>query len=127
MYIYMLFIYNYCKLRMNILGHNIKKIRELKNYSQQHLAFTVGMSQSAYSHLEKGRTRISDDKLKKIANALEVEVGLILNFSEKTILKNIITIEKINSKMKEVTDAYEVLLKNKEEEISSLRQQLGIP
>jgi XRE family transcriptional regulator, regulator of sulfur utilization len=112
---------------MNILGHNIKKIRELKNYSQQHLAFTVGMSQSAYSHLEKGRTRISDDKLKKIANALEVEVGLILNFSEKTILKNIITIEKINSKMKEVTDAYEVLLKNKEEEISSLRQQLGIP
>lgn len=54
------------------LGYKIKKLRELKNLSQEYVAQELGISQSAYSLIECGKTNVTEDKLKKIAEILDV-------------------------------------------------------
>ena len=34
------------------IGHKIKKLRELKNLTQEHMANSIGISQGAYSRME---------------------------------------------------------------------------
>ncbi|MEM6736837.1 MAG: helix-turn-helix domain-containing protein [Bacteroidota bacterium] len=73
---------------MKDLGLKIKKIRELKNYKQEHMADKLGISQSAYSRYENMETEVSEDMLKQIAEVLEVEPEQIKHFDEKTIFHN---------------------------------------
>lgn len=67
------------------LGLKIKKLRELRNYTQEYVADRIGLDQSAYSRLEKGDTKITFDRLTKIAEVLEVEPEDIDAFDEKQI------------------------------------------
>lgn len=71
---------------------NIKKLRELKNYTQQYMAESLGITQAAYSKIEKGKTQLSYIKLEKIANILEVTVEAVVNFDPQLYFK------KFNSK-----------------------------
>ena len=48
------------------IGHKIKKLRELKNLTQEHMANSIGISQGAYSRMELGETEITYSKLEKI-------------------------------------------------------------
>lgn len=50
----------------------IKSIRVSKNITQTDLADKLGMSQNGYSKVERGLTEITIEKLKEIANALDV-------------------------------------------------------
>lgn len=63
-----------------ILGNKIKNIRELKNFTQEYMAERLDISQSAYSKLENGDTKISDEKLEQIAEVLEVKPEDIQSF-----------------------------------------------
>jgi transcriptional regulator with XRE-family HTH domain len=49
------------------IGQKIKKLRELKNFTQSHVATELGITQSAYSKIELGETEVSYSKLNKIA------------------------------------------------------------
>ena len=69
---------------MNV-GEKIKKLRELKNYTQQHMAEKLDLSLSGYGKIERNDTDISVSKLEKIAEVLGVELSTILNFDEKFI------------------------------------------
>ena len=51
------------------LGHKIKKLRELRNFSQEYMADQLGLSQSAYSKLETDQTELTYNRLSKIADA----------------------------------------------------------
>ncbi len=42
---------------MNNLSLNIKRVREFKNFTQQHVANSLKMSQSSYSDIENGKHR----------------------------------------------------------------------
>lgn len=64
---------------MHFAGHSIKKFRELRNYTQEYMAEMLGISQNAYSKIENGRTRLTTDRLKKIAGILEISVFLLLD------------------------------------------------
>lgn len=64
------------------LGLRIKKLRELRNFTQDHVAREIGLDQSAYSRLEKGETRITFEKLSSIAQVLDVEPEIIFSFDE---------------------------------------------
>ncbi|HAO07985.1 MAG TPA: XRE family transcriptional regulator [Chryseobacterium sp.] len=55
------------------LGNRVKSLRELKNYSQKYVSERLDVSQSAYSKLENGETKITDEKLAQIAEILEVK------------------------------------------------------
>jgi transcriptional regulator with XRE-family HTH domain len=68
---------------MTTLGAKIKKIRELRNYTQDFMAEKLGISQSAYSKIETDETEISQERLEQIAKALDISAQDILSFDEK--------------------------------------------
>ena len=53
------------------IKQNIRKIRKSKKYTQEEMAYKMGMSLTAYRDLEKGETSIVNANLQKIANLLE--------------------------------------------------------
>jgi len=70
---------------MKEITENIKKFRELKNYTREVMADKLEMSVSGYSKLERGDVELSVNKLFKIAEILEVNVSQILNFDASKI------------------------------------------
>lgn len=71
-----------------MIGYKIKNIRELKNLTQEYMAEKLDISQAAYSKLEKGTTKISQDKLEKIAEVLDVNPEDITDFDNKKVLNS---------------------------------------
>lgn len=71
-----------------MIGSKIKKLRELRNYSQEYVANELGISQSNLARIEKNEIGISDQRLKQIATLLGTDVETIKNFDE-TIIFNI--------------------------------------
>jgi len=65
---------------MKSIGNNIKKIRELRNFSQDHMAQKLGISQPEYSRIENDLVKIDADRLKKIAVILKVQIDLLYDF-----------------------------------------------
>ena len=61
------------------IGTNIKQIRELKNYSQEHIAQELGISQASYARIESGTIVPKIDRLQRIAEVLEVDLSTLLN------------------------------------------------
>ncbi|MDB3887371.1 helix-turn-helix domain-containing protein [bacterium] len=52
----------------------IKSIRKKKNFSQQYMAEKLGVSQFAYSKIERNETQLNWNKMLTIASALEINV-----------------------------------------------------
>ena len=67
------------------IGQKIKKLRELKNFTQSHLASELGITQSAYSKMELGETEVSYTKLAKIAEVFGMSPEEIMTFNEQMI------------------------------------------
>ena len=105
------------------LGYKIRKIREFKNISQDYVAIHLGISQAAYSRIESNNLKIDENKLLKIAIALNVEIDVIKNFNEQTVLTRCSYSDGFNpfEKIKE----YEQLLKEKEARIKILEEILN--
>ena len=58
------------------LGYKIRKIREIKNISQDFIVKYLNMSHAAYSSIENGKTKIDESKLTRIATALGIKTGV---------------------------------------------------
>ncbi|GGF24020.1 helix-turn-helix domain-containing protein [Flavobacterium limi] len=71
----------------NAILNNIKNIRELKNYTQEYVAGQLGLTQSGYNKIEKGKTILGKNRLLKIAAVLEVSVDEIINFQSSISVK----------------------------------------
>lgn len=67
--------------------NNIKNIRELKNYTQEYVAGQLGLTQSGYNKIEKGKTILGKNRLLKIAAVLEISVDDIINFQSSISVK----------------------------------------
>ena len=68
-----------------LVGNKIKKLRELKNYSQEYMAQHMGITPAGYSKIERDETELTLTRLNEIAKILEVDTQTILNFDEKQI------------------------------------------
>jgi transcriptional regulator with XRE-family HTH domain len=68
---------------MATLGQKIRKLRELRNLKQEVMAEKLGISQTAYSKMERDETDVSYERLEQIAKALEISVQDLLSFDEK--------------------------------------------
>lgn len=116
------------------IGQKIKKLRELKNYTQEYMAAQLEMSVSNYSRLERNEISITLDKLQLVSEALGVDYLDILTFDEKNVFNFINSLNgpnsqgyvfhqsnhstenlerKVNSLEKKI-EALEKLLKNKQ-------------
>ena len=69
------------------IGEKIKKIREAKGLSQKEVAATVGMDQSQYSKIEKGKTDPTTTTLQKISGAIGVSLAEI--FAPDDVFKDV--------------------------------------
>ncbi|MBU6158570.1 MAG: helix-turn-helix domain-containing protein [Bacteroidetes bacterium] len=67
------------------IGQKIKKIRELKNLTQSHIANELGITQSAYSKMEMGESDITFQKLTRISEILGMSPDEIASFNEQMI------------------------------------------
>lgn len=73
---------------MLTIGMKIKKLRELRNYTQEHMAKKLNMSANGYGKIERDETDISYSRMQQIADILEVSISEIINFDDKQILGN---------------------------------------
>jgi transcriptional regulator with XRE-family HTH domain len=67
------------------IGTKIKKLRELKNLTQEHMASVIGVTQSAYSRMELGETEITYSKLARIADELGMKPEDVIAFNESMV------------------------------------------
>lgn len=123
---------------MNNIGFNIRRIREQKGFSQEYLADRLDISQASYARLENEETKITVDRLLKIAEILETEIIDFFNATKSGIqtqnnydgsygngyIQNL-TIEN-KDMMQKVIDLYEIRLKEKDEQIAFLKSLLGV-
>jgi transcriptional regulator with XRE-family HTH domain len=82
---------------MNIVGEKIKKIRELRNFTQEYMADRLEMTQAGYSKIERGQTDLSMSKLDEIAKVLEVRVEDILLFDQQKFFNSFNNVEGSNN------------------------------
>lgn len=124
---------------MNI-GHNIKKIRELKNLKQEYVAKEIGVSRRYYIMMEHDEVEIKMDRLDLIARVLDVNVNELSFFDDKKIFntylddetihqESVLYIQKENLKremeaFEKQRDLYEKLLQEKDCRIKSLEESI---
>lgn len=70
------------------IGTKIKKIRELRNYTQEYMAQMLEVSQSTYARYEKDDGDLTVSKLEKISEILEVKIEDLINFTDKYVFNN---------------------------------------
>jgi transcriptional regulator with XRE-family HTH domain len=113
-------------------GLKIKKLRELRNYTQEFMAEKLGISQTGYSNIERDETDISLSRLQQIAKVLEIKLQDLLGFDEKALLIGsmsnnntangiIISSESFERERK----LYEEQIKQLKEEVAFLRGLMG--
>ncbi|MBV7530418.1 MULTISPECIES: helix-turn-helix domain-containing protein [Chitinophaga] len=71
------------------IGRKIERVRRLRGFSQTQLGERLGMSKQAVSKLEQTE-KMDDDKIRKVAEALEVTEEGLKNFHEERVLYNTI-------------------------------------
>lgn len=58
--------------KYDFIGERIRKLRVLKRFSQEELGKELNLSKQLISRIEKGKRKVTDDELEKIADFLEV-------------------------------------------------------
>jgi len=110
------------------IGTNIRKIRELKGFSQEFMAEKLAISQRQYSRVEKNETELTLSKLETIGEVLEVTPQQLMGFDEKFIFKNCETAFGNNQNYyafsEKEREQYEKRITHLEGEILFLRNQL---
>ncbi len=118
---------------MNV-GANIKKLRELKNFSQQAMAEGLGISQKTYSNIESAGNNITIETIEKIAKFLNISFNKILELNAEAILNNthqsggisqINTAPSYNYLNDKNIELYEKLLTEKDLRIKALEALVG--
>jgi transcriptional regulator with XRE-family HTH domain len=109
---------------MQDIAHRVKKVRELKNLSQEFVAKKMGMSQGNYARLENGGIRISGERLKQISQVLNTSESSIIHFDENLLysMKN----EKFEPNPKAIAQFFDGLSELFEDEIQILERKLQL-
>jgi transcriptional regulator with XRE-family HTH domain len=79
------------------IGNNIRKMRELRNFTQTDMADKLSMSQNGYSRIERDETDIPFSRLLQISQVLEMDIRDLINFDENKILVNISHNQNVNN------------------------------
>jgi transcriptional regulator with XRE-family HTH domain len=116
------------------VGNKIKKIRELRNFSQEYMADKLGISQSQFSKIEKDESEVSISRLQEISDVFNMKIEDILSFDERFIFNSFnneqsavnIYNQQITEQMQKLYEdkikLMEELLKLKDQEILRLKK-----
>lgn len=114
---------------MNTVISKIIEIRKNKGISHEAMALNLDISQVAYSKIEKGETKLTVDRLYKIAEILDTDVTDFFNESKLNIQNQTNNdgafgngyVKNLNIESKEL---YEKIITFKDEQIESLKQEI---
>jgi transcriptional regulator with XRE-family HTH domain len=106
---------------MDNIGYKIRKIRELKGFTQDYLAQKLNISQRAYSKIERGETKVDNERIGEVSEILEVDPIDLLVFDESYIFNNCVQAggkfnHFINQLPEKLIEQYEARIKQLEEE-----------
>ncbi|MFN0082074.1 MAG: helix-turn-helix domain-containing protein [Ferruginibacter sp.] len=73
---------------MLTIGIRIRKLRELRGYSQDYMAIKLDISQEQYSYLETKQKTIPDEQIKAIATLLAVKEDYLRVFDPQKLIEN---------------------------------------
>lgn len=106
------------------IGRRIRKLRELKNLTQEHLAEELGMSVSGYSRIERDEVKLSSDKLVKISEVLGISLDDLMRFDENQIFQNNGTLNGCGFAHNSVVNDVEHLERLYREQIDALKEEI---
>jgi transcriptional regulator with XRE-family HTH domain len=75
-------------------SRKIKKYRELRNYTQAYMSDRLNISQNTYSKIETGGIKLTVERLRQIAEILEIPVEDILTSDNQSFTFNNSNIDK---------------------------------
>jgi transcriptional regulator with XRE-family HTH domain len=68
---------------ISTISDKIRSLRQLRGFSQQNMADSLGLSVNAYSKIECGDTDVSWSRLEQIAKTFEIPTSELVAFGEK--------------------------------------------
>ncbi len=108
-----------------MIGEKIRQIRELKGFTQEYLAQQLGVSQRAYSKMEREEIKVDWNKITEIAKVFEMEPQELISFDDNIIFNNCVQSGKQytfnNNIPDKLIEQYEARIKQLEEEVLFLR------
>ncbi|MDV2449332.1 transcriptional regulator [Elizabethkingia anophelis] len=114
---------------INIID-NIKKILIEKGISHEAMAMNLGISQAAYTKVEKSKTKLTVDRLFKIAEILNVKVEDLLDIQIDKVYRqefkdHTVNYQEFHNLYQENKEVYRKLIQSKDEQITLLRNMLN--
>lgn len=116
------------------IGENIKKLRELKGYTQEDMASKLNISQNGYSKIEREETDVQFSRLVQISQVLDVNLLDLIAFDGQRLLFNVSNtnnqtgVAYLNNDLptilKEVGKQYESRIEAQQKEIERLHELL---
>lgn len=105
---------------MENIGMKIRKLRELRNYTQEYMALNLNITQTAYCKVEKEESHLTISRLKEISVILEVDLLQILTFDESFFFSNISSSKRTEKRITE-NEQINYRMNQLENEIVTLR------
>lgn len=84
---------------MPMLSEKLRRLRQFFGYSQEYIAFTIGMTQPAYCKWESGQTQPSLTKLEELANLYQLSIGDLLTETDLEIVRKLMADERFAEKL----------------------------
>jgi transcriptional regulator with XRE-family HTH domain len=111
----------------------IRELRKTKGLSHENIAIELDMSPSAYNKLERGETTLSLERLLKIAEIFEINIGEILDIQTKNQFNQInresstgyLQHQEIQNMHQDNKEVYDKLIASKDEQIALLKAWMG--
>jgi transcriptional regulator with XRE-family HTH domain len=112
------------------IGEKIRQIRDLKGLSQEYISDKLGISQRAYSKIERNEIKIDWEKITEISKIFEIDPMELISFDDNLIFNNCTQSGKfVNSQAhfnipEKLIEQYESRINSLEKELDFLRQIL---
>jgi transcriptional regulator with XRE-family HTH domain len=120
------------------IGEKIKKVRELKNYTQEYMAKRLNITQAGYSKMECGETDITYSKIEEICLVLQISAEDLISFDHQKMFNSVNNVKGDNNGItimelpKEIKKLYEdkiflleKLLKSTEHKLKNYEDKFG--
>ena len=107
-------------------GQKMRKFREFRNYSQEYVAEKLGITQNAYSRIETNQTKVTTDRLRQLAEILDIPVSDLISDVEPEINCSNGIKESIGKELFDFAKRlYDQVIRTKDEKIASLEDEIS--
>ena len=104
----------------------IRTMREFNQWTQEDMAEKLNISVNGYSKIERGKSKLTLEKLEQIANIFNINVSDLYSAKEKGFFCLFSENSQNNSNIYANTDAVVFENERQEDEISTLREMLKL-